>query len=616
MPSRRPSRLPLLSAALIMCSAGVCHAQLRIVSYNTARACRDGMSDVLRGIADERRTGVTRPIDVISLQEQDASLTVTQAVADTLNAIYGPGLYARSTLVGAGDTTQSIVYNTATVQMVAQARVGSTSSNGAARQPMRFRLRPLGYTASADFYLYAHHYKAGDSDAARRNVEAQMVRADADALGPGVRILYTGDFNIYGSNESMWSTLTAPGNGQGADPLNRPGTPFWSGAAFADLHTQSPVVSADQYFSGQVGGGLDDRFDWQLVTPPVLSGRGFSYITGTYRSFGNTGHTYNSNLSAAGGQWLLPYFPTYTLAQVNNVISRLERVSDHIPVVADYRIPARMSATFAAGTQIVTVGYPATIRVEVANTAPVLQPLGADTLDFTATATGTLNIQPWSGVAPAASPAAAANLPLDTTTSGLRTGTIVVATAAPGVPVASFTSAQIQAIVLEHAAPSFAADAQLTTTSIDLGSVPRDSSPQQRTLRLYNARPGATVFTAGLDLLSVTPSPASPAITTTLTPFTNLTAGASVPFTVTLSTDQIGVHHARYLLATTDHGVLGAVQSTLVIDVTATVEHTPGDFTGDGRVDGADLDYVLANWGTTTDGADLDAVLANWGDGE
>lgn len=40
-----------------------------------------------------------------------------------------------------------------------------------------------------------------------------------------------------------------------------------------------------------------------------------------------------------------------------------------------------------------------------------------------------------------------------------------------------------------------------------------------------------------------------------------------------------------------------------------------GDFTGDGVVDGSDLDYVLANWGGETGGDELDQVLGNWGFG-
>jgi hypothetical protein len=57
----------------------------------------------------------------------------------------------------------------------------------------------------------------------RRNVEAQQVRTDADALGPNVPILYAGDFNCTGTDEAMAQTLMRSGNGQAFDPINRPG---------------------------------------------------------------------------------------------------------------------------------------------------------------------------------------------------------------------------------------------------------------------------------------------------------------------------------------------------------------------------------------------------------
>ena len=49
----------------------------------------------------------------------------------------------------------------------------------------------------------------------------------------------------------------------------------------------------------------------------------------------------------------------------------------------------------------------------------------------------------------------------------------------------------------------------------------------------------------------------------------------------------------------------------------------PGDFNGDGRIDGSDLGQLLSNWGNagvtdlngdgTTDGGDLGSLLSRWG---
>jgi hypothetical protein len=49
---------------------------------------------------------------------------------------------------------------------------------------------------------------------ARRNIEAQEVRADGDALGPAAHIVYTGDFSACGANEPAQPTLLSPGTGR------------------------------------------------------------------------------------------------------------------------------------------------------------------------------------------------------------------------------------------------------------------------------------------------------------------------------------------------------------------------------------------------------------------
>lgn len=241
-------------------------AQIRVVDYNTSGA-RTGLQTVLAAIGSESVNGIAKPLDILSLQEQSTNGADTQAIVNMLNAQYGAGIYAATTMLGGstGAGTQTIVYNTQTVQLISQALVGTANSSGQARQALRAEFRPIGYDSTADFYVYADHYKAGDtsSDAVRRNTEAVTIRADADALGAGKNIIYTGDFNIYKSSEAMYSTLGASGNGQALDPINRPGN--WSNsAAFLDIHTQSPVTSAR--YGGQTTGGMDDRFDFQLVT--------------------------------------------------------------------------------------------------------------------------------------------------------------------------------------------------------------------------------------------------------------------------------------------------------------------------------------------------------------
>src|SRR5262249_50801882 len=144
-----------------------------------------------------------------------------------------------------------------------------------------------------DFYLYNSHYKASDTtaDEQRREVEANAIRADANALGQGANIIYAGDFNIYRSSEAFYSTiLLGAGNGQAFDPINTPGN-WTANSGFAAVHTQSPATVAA--FPGQTLGGMDDRFDFQLVSGELTDGAGLEYVSGSYHPFGNNGTTFN-----------------------------------------------------------------------------------------------------------------------------------------------------------------------------------------------------------------------------------------------------------------------------------------------------------------------------------
>jgi endonuclease/exonuclease/phosphatase family metal-dependent hydrolase len=323
---------------------------LRIADYNIASstvAPRNGLDTILQAIGDEATYAPARPIDVLALQEVGSQSSTTQAVVNLLNAIYGANTYARGTLNGstAGSGTQGLVYRTSTVQLVSEFLVPIPAVNiGSAdytplRQPIRYELRPVGAAASETFYLYNSHYKAdmGTSEQNLRQAEAIDIRADADALGQGKNILYVGDFNGYTSAEAFYSTtLLGSGNGQAFDPIDRPGAWHSSPGAFVDILTQAPSNSPP---AGFTGGGLDDRFDFQLVSGELLDGTGFEYVAGTYHVFGNNGSVPANGDINSPGSTALAGLPNRTM-----LLDLLTTVSDHLPVIADYSFPV------AAGT--------------------------------------------------------------------------------------------------------------------------------------------------------------------------------------------------------------------------------------------------------------------------
>lgn len=307
---------------------------LRIATYNIGKGVRTGMETVLRAMGDQVVNGVSRPIDILAIQEVDPSLTYAQGVANLLNGIYGTGSYSYSTVAGAGDTTQALVYRTSTVQLLSTTPIGTVSSTGMARQAMRFHVRPVGFGTTNDIYIYNSHTKAssGTENQSRRNVEAQIIRADADALGNGANVIYVGDLNLYSNAEPAYVTFTSSGAGQAVDPL---GSGNWTGSSNAWKHTQSPAVTAA--YGGQVTGGVDDRFDFQLVSGEFYDGVGIDIVASTYRVLGNNGTTYDKAIKDATNTWswtAVAGSPVTRTALLNALAS----ITDHLPVLADYDI--------------------------------------------------------------------------------------------------------------------------------------------------------------------------------------------------------------------------------------------------------------------------------------
>ncbi len=397
------------------------YAQLRVVSYNTATGStstpRTGLDTVLEAIGDEIVNGFSKPIDVLALQEQESWSTTTFNIVSDLNAIYGAGTYNYALLNGitAGAGRPGLIYNTNTVSLISRVAFGSVSGTEQARQTSRYQLRPVGYDSSADFYVYSNHYKSGTStsDKNRRDHEATVLRADLDGLGQGTSAILAGDYNIQSSFENSYQTLLAAGNGQAFDPISTPGT--WNNnSSLRITHTQSPATSSA--FPGQVLGGVDDRFDFQLVTGELLDNEGLSYINNSYRAFGNNGSHSCCGSPITSGNGASP-----------TVLNALTTASDHLPVVADYQVPAIMMASLGSIPSSVPMGASVNVDVLVENIANALIPSGADELDYTISVSGALS----GGLSSFDNALGGGNthqIGLDTSTLGAQSGTITVTT--------------------------------------------------------------------------------------------------------------------------------------------------------------------------------------------
>lgn len=420
-------RSTALITALLL--ANCAEAQLRIATYNTAEDATGDLATVLEAIGEWSNSGFSKPIDILSLQEQTSLTTTTQAIVDQLNAIYGEGTYARGlrSASSSGAGRPAVVYNTQSVELLEEQIASNVGESGGARGTLRYKFRPIGYDETSDFYLFGSHFKAstGSTNEQRRNVEATEIRVSADSLGEGASILYTGDFNLYSSSEPAYQTLLGSGPGQAMDPLNpNNNTQNWdNNSYYASFHTQSPCTSSTGNCG--VGSGMDSRFDFQLMSSEVLDGEGFSLISGSYQAFGNNGSTYNTNINSSANTVSFPGVTSFSKSQV---LSALQRATDHIPVVADYQLPAVLDAVVDTIPTELQLGESFSLDIAAFNAADVLIDTGADELDFTLETTGDLAGTSLSGTDDALGSGVLLSVPLDTATAGVKSGSIVLST--------------------------------------------------------------------------------------------------------------------------------------------------------------------------------------------
>ncbi|WP_432799420.1 endonuclease/exonuclease/phosphatase family protein [Poriferisphaera sp. WC338] len=289
---------------------------VRIATYNQLHGPSgttevNNFKTIVQGMANENVGGRSKTLDVIAVQETNSSSLAN--ARNALNQLYGAGTYNTFMASYGTGIWNGFLYNTKTMNLL-----GTKTVSGPTRGVARLHLQAKSNTAE-DFYIYSAHLKAGSggSDQSKRFTEVNQIRSDADALGQGENVIFTGDMNIYRSSESAYQKFLSGGNGQAFDPINRPGN-WHDNSSFKDIHTQDP--------SGSLG-GMDDRFDFQLVSGELLDNVGMDYIQGSYHAFGNTGlHNLNGNITSGP-------------APNNTITNALQAYSDHLPVVADYVIP-------------------------------------------------------------------------------------------------------------------------------------------------------------------------------------------------------------------------------------------------------------------------------------
>ncbi len=251
--------------------------------------------------------------DIFCVNEIDASSSDADYLMHQVLNTSGITHWARANVTGSY-LSNMMYYNSEKYHLLSQATISGNP------RPVDVYNMALIADNTIQFTIFVAHLKAGngDNEAALRASTTQNVMNYIAAQGEG-NYLIMGDFNVYTSDEECFQNLINPSNPDIAfnDPINRLGD--WSANySYAGVHTQS-THTASSCFSG---GGMDDRFDFILISDPIKEGANqIEYIQNSYETIGQDGNHYNDNLTDGSNN-----------AAPSNVITALYNMSDHLPV--------------------------------------------------------------------------------------------------------------------------------------------------------------------------------------------------------------------------------------------------------------------------------------------
>lgn len=196
--------------------------------------------------------------------------------------------------------------------------------------------------------VFVTHLKAstGFNNRMDRLQSVERFVAELDKLPNNSNILFAGDFNFYTSNEEGFLKLIDTSNSiKIIDPINRLCPPFpengvdyfnednfnntyfWNNSSFADVHSQS--TRSSQLNGDGAGGGMDDRFDFIMMSENLKTNSTLYFVENSYKTIGNNKNCYNSSVNN--------FDCTGEYSQ--NLRDALYFFSDHLPISLELETP-------------------------------------------------------------------------------------------------------------------------------------------------------------------------------------------------------------------------------------------------------------------------------------
>ena len=302
---------------LLVIATGLLTAQSwRLATYNLLNFSGLSYTDLER-VGAFKTVIVNMNPDILVVQEVVNKAALDVFLTDVLIDIPGKDFYAAPYHNGP-DTDNGLFYNHNEFQYLSQDHFATNYRNMS-----RFRLLSLlEDTDTLDIYVM--HLKAGSDSQTERYNETRIIRSELDKTRPGHVFFLCGDSNFYTAQEPGFQVLTGTGSdstGQCYDPIDMHGK-WHETPIFSSIHTQSTHDAATDPFSG---GGLDDRFDFILVSSNLMKDGGYRCRPATYKAYGNDGVHFNKAVNAGDNGRVS-----------KDIADALYAASDHLPVFMDF----------------------------------------------------------------------------------------------------------------------------------------------------------------------------------------------------------------------------------------------------------------------------------------
>lgn len=347
----------LLTFLLFCLVFNFCHADtLRMMQYNLMYYTRSVPTDciITDSYLDEKDENMKTIInytlpDVFAVCEIGSNDTYINRVLNNVMNTDGRNYYARCPLTNysGGSIANMLYYDSRKLAFHSYFYV-TTSARDINAYKMYYKSNSLVQGDTAFITFIIAHLKASSGSANENTRKTQVERLTTKLEQMGIdNYVFSGDFNLYSAYEPAYQHLLFNNNTafQFIDPIDEYGK--WNNTAqFAKVHTQSTHTSSGT--GCFIPGGMDDRFDFILVSPTVFYGtRKIKALPETYHALGQDGDRFNGSILSPKNNTL----PA-------EILQAMYDLSDHLPVICDFKITTSTKITDFSPTFSVSVQNP------------------------------------------------------------------------------------------------------------------------------------------------------------------------------------------------------------------------------------------------------------------